>query len=327
MQKLLQTTCLFLLAATLLLSLAGCEEGGDDNNDSGSTQPTPINTPSINVNNATVTLSYTLPIIPIKFSIDNHGHITVGLGAEITTLIGEFGVSVSSQITNKPVPDNTLLVVIRHHEGTRLVDSCYRIDVGQGAGSIDIKGYDISEVKIGWNGKSNSVFIDASQGNITSILIRGAATTPTTTVLPSTPTLTPTPTPETITVNFKKNYTCGNTDNGTRTASEYKGDTKLIVSGTGSAKGNQLSDAFYIYTDNKQKNISPVHDDKVGAILFINGQPADTFINGSTPPYDSNHTYTFTIHAPGGQLSFSVGDCHPSNNSDTSYTITISTTG
>lgn len=319
-QRVLQVISLFLLMISIFPLLIGCSVFNADNG-----QPTPTDTPSVNVENS-VTLSYTFPVIPVTLTIDSSGHISVALGVKITTLIGEFEVSASSAITVKPVPANSLLLVIRHYEGSRLVDSVFRIDVGKGAGTADIKAH-ISEVKIAWNGKVNNIFVDASNGDITSIMIRGAATTPTTVAL--TPTITPSPTStppqETLTVGFMKNTTCSymNIYTGVKTAHSYQGSITLTISGTGKAIGNQLSDAFYIFTDEQQKPNSPIHNDTTGAILFINNQPADKFIHGSIPPYNPNHTYTFTIMAPGGQLIFSVGDCKSSNNQG-QYNITIS---
>ncbi len=317
----LHTAFIFLsLVFLILLPLVSC----DSTPDAAQANPVPTDTPG-SVEN-TVTLSYTLPFLPIIFTLDSSGHISVGLGLKITTLIGTFEVSASSAITVKPVPDSSLLLVIRHHEGTRLVDSVYRIDVGRGAGHADIKGH-FTEVNIGWNGKSNSIFIDASNGDIASIVIQGTATTPTTTVLPSTPTRPPTlaSTKETLLVDFLKNTTCNTTSTGVKTAHRYRGKTRLTIHGTGYAKGKQLSDAFYIYTDEHLHAIQPLHDDGIGAILFINNQPADNFIQGAIPAYNaqSDHSYTFSINAPAGQLTFSVGDCKADNNKGT-YSITIS---
>ena len=282
------------------------------------TVPLPMNTSSISVDN-TITLSYTLPIVPVTFSINTEGHISVALGAKITTPIGTFDVNATSDFTVRKVADSSLLLVIRHYKGAQLVDDLYRINVGQSAGKADIAG-NIKEVRIGWNGKVNYIFVDASGGDVTTIVIQGVAVTPTTTVL----TPTPSQVQETLTVDFLKNTTCAskNIHAGAKTRYAYHGNTKLTIFGTGKAKGNQLSDAFYIYTDEQGNPISPEHDDSVGAILFINDQPADNFIRASISAFNPNHVYTFTINAPGGQLAFSVGDCKASNNHG-SYTITV----
>ena len=309
-RKSLRSSFLFLpLMLLILLTLVSC---GDKSNGS-----------SNGINN-TITLTYTLPILPVSFAIDSHGHIAVGLGVKITTPLGELSVAASSSITVTPVPDNSLLVVIRHYKDSRLVDSSYRIDVGHGVGNADIKGQ-ISEVKIGWNnGKTNYIFIDASNGDITNIVIQVTSPTPTTTVL----TPSGVSTQETIKVDFMKHTTCSynNTYTGIQTKYTYQGDIVLTVSGVGKAKGNQLSDAFYIYTNEQNKPIDPIHDNVIGAILFINNLPADDFIRSSVPLYTSNHIYRFTIHVLKGKLIFSVGDCRPQNNSG-HYTIIISLHG
>jgi hypothetical protein len=45
-------------------------------------------------------------------------------------------------------------------------------------------------------------------------------------------------------------------------------------------------------------------------------------IIGGIPAYSADHTYTFQIEAPGGQLKFAVADDYPANNTG-AYTITI----
>lgn len=140
-----------------------------------------------------VTLSYTLPLIPITFSIDTNGHISVSASVNIVTELGEISVSTGAQASPFSVPNNSLLVVIRHQENGNLVDSGYQIDTG-GQGSIDVQG-NINEVNVGWNGNSNSVFIDASNGNITSIVLQGTASTDTTPIAPVNQTSLDTPTP------------------------------------------------------------------------------------------------------------------------------------
>jgi hypothetical protein len=142
----------------------------------------------------TVTVSYTLPIIPITLSFDTNGHIKISASANIITELGEVSVSVGVGPTTYSVPDASLLLTIRHKQDGNLVDTSYQISTG-GAGSADVQG-NINEVKVGWNGKSNSVFIDASNGDITSIVVQGAATSYTTPVAATVvPTDTPTPTP------------------------------------------------------------------------------------------------------------------------------------
>ena len=42
-------------------------------------------------------------------------------------------------------------------------------------------------------------------------------------------------------------------------------------------------------------------------MLWINGVPVDTFVD-RIPPYNPSHVYVFQISAPGGPLTFAVGD-------------------
>ncbi len=179
-----RVSVLLLVVMGVTLFLAGCGDG---------------NTPQVS---NSVTLSYSPPFVPVTFSLDSNGHISFSASARIVTEIGEFAIAAGSAITAFAVPNDSLLLTVRHKQDGNLVDSVYAISVGQGVGNADVKG-SINEVKIGWDGKSNSVFIDASNGDITSIVVQGSATTyttpvpvaPTTVVPTATPIPPPTPTP------------------------------------------------------------------------------------------------------------------------------------
>ena len=145
----------FGMALAIILFVTGCGGGAPDN---------------------AITISYTLPVVPITFSFDISGHISVSVSANIVTELGELEISAGSSISTFPTsdPDNSLILTIRHKEDGKLVDTVYQIDTG-GVGGADVRGSNISEVKIGWNGKNNYIFIDASHGDITSITINGKA--------------------------------------------------------------------------------------------------------------------------------------------------------
>src|SRR5450759_1864920 len=121
---------------------------------------------------STVTISYTPPIVPVTFSFDTNGHISFSVSENIVTELGEVKVAIGAAITPFTVPDTSLLITIRHKQDGELVDSSYQINTGK-VGSADLKG-NFSEVKVAWTGKSNSIFIDASNGDITSIVIQGS---------------------------------------------------------------------------------------------------------------------------------------------------------
>lgn len=55
--------------------------------------------------------------------------------------------------------------------------------------------------------------------------------------------------------------------------------------------------------------------------MWINGGPNDAYVP-STPTYRGDHTYTFQITAPGGQLTFAVGNTNTGDNTG-SFTIAI----
>jgi serine/threonine protein kinase len=136
--------------------------------------------------------------------------------------------------------------------------------------------------------------------------------TPTPTTAP-TPTPTPTPLSETVTVPF----TAGTP--GVSTQNSFSGTVQVAVSGTGHAASTKWSDAFYIYTDSSGNPLNPPNHASCW-VMYINGQPTDAFV--STPSYQDSHSYTFTMTAPGGPLSFGICDGITSDNNG-SYTVTV----
>lgn len=121
---------------------------------------------------------------------------------------------------------------------------------------------------------------------------------------------------ETLPVSFKDGAT------GISTENHYAGDVTILAQGTGQAGGTAWSDAFYVFTDGNGQLIDPVHPkDFYNFTLWINGEPADTLVN-PIPPFNADHTYQFTIKAPGGQLVFAVGDVYVADNAGY-YTIQI----
>lgn len=144
-----------------------------------------------------------------------------------------------------------------------------------------------------------------------------ATSTPTTgfspTPIPTVdPTLDPTPAPtsESLTVPF--------TSTGTPTANSYGGMVTISVNGVGQAGSTKYSDAFYYYIDASGTPMAPVHPSCW--VLYINNQPIDDFI--SVPPYNPNHSYTFQINVPTGQITFNVCDTNHSDNTG-QYYITV----
>ena len=145
--------------------------------------------------------------------------------------------------------------------------------------------------------------------------------TPTDTPVP-TPTDTPIPTPtptsppvvgttETVTAYFTGGaYSI-------QTVNSYSGTVQISVSGIGQAYNvSCYSDAFYVYTDQSGNAITPFHRTTTpNWVMTINGEHTDNFV--ATPAYNSGHSYTFTITAPGGTLSFGIDDNVTSD--DTGY--------
>src|SRR5579872_2228972 len=141
----------FLVTVILVLSLISCNTAGQ-----------------------TIIVSYTTPFVPVTFSIDSNGNISVNATANFATEIGDFAVTVVSSVATVPAPANSIALTIRHKQNGQLFDAVYQLNTGK-AGSAVVQGNNISEVKVAWNGDSNSIFIDASNGDITSIEIQGTA--------------------------------------------------------------------------------------------------------------------------------------------------------
>lgn len=159
-----------LLMLALALALAGCGDPGAD-----------------------VTVSYTLPFAPVTFSLNSSGHISVSLTGKFVSEIGEFDVTAeggASPFASSPEqePKNVLIVIIRHKQDGILVDSAYRVNV-EGKGRVSFDGH-FSEVTVTWDGTSTTIFVDASRGDITKIVIQGQAS--------ETDTAVPTDTPQTV---------------------------------------------------------------------------------------------------------------------------------
>lgn len=103
-------------------------------------------------------------------------------------------------------------------------------------------------------------------------------------------------------------------DIGVQTQNTYSGNVTITVSGFGQAAGTSLSDAFYRFAEDGGS--TPIVPELTTFALLINGQLAANYLQ-LPPAYRSDHTYTFTIHAPGARLRFSlaVGDAFVADNS------------
>src|SRR5437588_3683617 len=151
-------------------------------------------------------VSYTPPFVPVTFSIDSSGNISVHVAASIVTELGTFSVSGGASASLK-ADDGTLLVTIRHIQNGSLVDTVYKIQTGQVTVTVVVNGKTTIQIT------NRSVLIDASQGNIQSIEVKNANSdntsstsgdniTPTigdtATPIPPSPTSIPTPLPYTV---------------------------------------------------------------------------------------------------------------------------------
>lgn len=142
-------------------------------------------------------LTYKPPFAPVTFAIDTNGTISVQGNFSIATPIGTFGLEANIADSLQP-QDNTILLIIRHKQGGKVVDDVYKIQTGQDEVRVVTNGTTVIDVT------SHKVFIDASSGSIQSISVRDTRwndqsnTSPT--LVPTSapapiPTPTPTPTP------------------------------------------------------------------------------------------------------------------------------------
>lgn len=107
------------------------------------------------------------PFIPVTFSIDTNGKISIQGNLAIETPVGIF--TLSAGVSGRPQPDNnTLLLIIRHKQDISLIDSYYRIQTGQEEVIIITNGTTRIDVT------QHKVFIDASNGDINSITVKDA---------------------------------------------------------------------------------------------------------------------------------------------------------
>lgn len=119
---------------------------------------------------------------------------------------------------------------------------------------------------------------------------------------PATPSPTSTTPPavsDTLTVDFANPY-------GTQTTNSYTGMVTVTVSGAGGVGPKGWSDAFYQYVDFNNGNPINPPEHSTCYVMYINGAPTDGLV--STPAYNTNHLYQFTMNAPGGRLNFSICD-------------------
>jgi hypothetical protein len=113
-------------------------------------------------------LGYQPPVLPIRFavsfSIGPDGGISVSGDVGFVTDIGTFSAAVDYNYHANPAPDE-LILVIRHSQGGRLVDTAFRLAAGEDV-TVEADGHTRLDV---FNQK---VFVDVSKGQITSLTIK-----------------------------------------------------------------------------------------------------------------------------------------------------------
>ncbi len=115
-------------------------------------------------------LGYQPPVLPIRFavsfSIGPDGGISVAGDVGFVTDIGTFSAAVDFNYHANPAPDE-LILIIRHSQSGRLVDTAFRITAGEDV-TVETNGRTRLDV---FNGK---VFVDVSKGRITSLVIKNS---------------------------------------------------------------------------------------------------------------------------------------------------------
>lgn len=129
------------------------------------------------------------------------------------------------------------------------------------------------------------------------------------------------------------------------TVREYFGEWWLCARGSGRAAGEQRSDSLFVFTDGLGNVLPPPgvlginmpHPWHVALTcdwtLCINQQSPEGFVvpgsvptipSSTVPIYNPAHVYAFPITAPGGRLTFGVGDGYVADNSG-AYVVTVGT--
>lgn len=110
-------------------------------------------------------LSFQPAFLPLHFSVDANGTISIQGDVAIETPIGTFAISANASDQLKPA-DNELLLIIRHNENNSIVDTAYNIQTGQSEVTVVTNGTTTIDVT------QHKVFIDASMGTIQTIEIK-----------------------------------------------------------------------------------------------------------------------------------------------------------
>ena len=173
------------------------------------------------------------------------------------------------------------------------------------------------------NPGSGDIYVIVKQGDRMEAAGRHLTVLPRPPIEPS-PLPSPSPSPPSVCQPEILNIPFNKGTSGATTENYYQGCFTIGVTGVGQASGKEWSDAFYVYTDSQGNPLpNPIHYTyKYNWTLWINGLSAEYLIpNREILPYNSNHTYTFTVCIPERtKLTFGVGDIFVRDNSG-SYTV------
>lgn len=113
-------------------------------------------------------VGYKPPFLPVIFSLDASGAISVEGDASISTFIGDFSVNAggfASLATATPTPEK-LTIIIRHLKNKQAIDSVYTLNTSEEEVSVTTDG--LTQITV----TSHQVFIDATKSVIKSIKIK-----------------------------------------------------------------------------------------------------------------------------------------------------------
>ncbi len=110
--------------------------------------------------------SFQPAFLPIVFTIDTQGHITIEGSASIVTEIGTFSVGAEAETALHPT-DSSLLLIIRHRQDNAIVDTVYSLATPSDQVVVVTHGITTTAVM------QDRIAIDASAGDIQRIQING----------------------------------------------------------------------------------------------------------------------------------------------------------
>jgi hypothetical protein len=109
------------------------------------------------------------PFVPVKLSISSEGKISLSTGQSIVTPVGTFSLEEEASRTLVP-EENTIHLIIRHNHAGSKVDDVFKVGDEEVEAVIDGR----VRIKV----TNRRIFIDATKGNVRSIIVRSTVAPP-----------------------------------------------------------------------------------------------------------------------------------------------------